>query len=200
MADFQTTLNRTLKHEGGYANIPGDNGGETYRGISRRWHSGWPGWQIIDGFKTLAGKPNPNFLSLLSQNEPLDGTVSGFYRGEYWIPLYCEQIDSQAVVNELFDTAVLMGKKWAVTFLQSGLNALNKNQSSYPDIEVDGKMGPTTLQTTKDCLSNNDESLLVKIQDGLQLARFIKLMDNDPSQEQFARGWIEHRINIGKTA
>ena len=196
MANFQAAFDRTLKHEGGYANIPGDRGGETYKGISRKWNPKWPGWQTIDDYKTSLSLSALN--SALAKNESLAKEVWAFYQDQYWTPLYCGEIDSQAVANELFDTAVIMSKRWATKFLQRGVNALNKDQTFYPDITVDGRMGATTLQSLKDCLSHNDESLLVKIQDGLQLGRFIDLMDKNPSQEQFARGWITHRISIGR--
>ncbi len=197
MADFQAALAHTLKHEGGYADIPGDTGGETYKGISRKWYPDWPGWLIIDDLKQTHSGSALN--KALSNSKPLDQRVQEFYISERWEPLRCAEIDSQAVVNELFDTSVLMSKKWATRFLQRALNVLNQNQAFYPDITVDGRMGPGTLRTTKDCLSVNNESLLVKIMDGLELARFINIMDKDPTQEKFARGWITHRISIGKT-
>ncbi len=196
MADFQAAFTRTLKHEGGYADVSDDTGGETYKGISRRWYPDWPGWSIIDNIKQTHSGPALN--QGLAKSDSLAQSVLEFYKPEYWDPLHCSGIDSQAVANELYDTAILMGKKWATRFLQRALNTLNQNQAFYPDITVDGRMGPGTLRATKDCLSVNNESLLVKVMDGLQLARFINIMDKDPTQEKFARGWITHRISIGK--
>ena len=196
MANFQEAFDRTLKHEGGYAGIPDDRGGETYKGISRRWHPDWPGWLIIDDLKSSHSEST--FRAALARSKSLALSVLEFYKPEYWQPLRCEEIESQAVANELYDTAILMGRRWATRLLQRGLNALNQNQAFYPDIKVDGKIGATTLRTLKNCLSVNDETLVVKIMDGLQVARFINIMDKDPTQEQFARGWITHRISIGK--
>ncbi len=197
MADFQAALDRTLKHEGGYADISGDTGGETYKGISRRWYPDWPGWSSIDDLKQTHSGTALN--QVLAKSDSLAQSVLEFYKSVYWDPLRCAGIDSQAVANELFDTAVLMSKKWATRFLQRALNVLNQNQAFYPDITVDGRMGPGTLRTIKDCLSVNGEPLMMKIMDGLELARFINIMDKDPTQEKFARGWITHRISIGKT-
>ena len=196
MANFQEALDRTLKHEGGYGDIPDDKGGETYRGISRRWYPDWPGWLIIDDLKSSHSEAT--FKAALSRSEALALSVPEFYEQEYWQPLHCEEIESQAVANELYDTAVNMSKKWATRFMQRALNSLNKNQAFYPDIKVDGKIGATTLRTLKDCLSVNGEILVVKIMDSLQAARYVNLMDKDPTQEVFARGWLTHRINIGK--
>lgn len=37
--------------EGGYANVLGDKGGETYMGISRVYWPSWPGWPVIDDWR-----------------------------------------------------------------------------------------------------------------------------------------------------
>ncbi len=198
MADFNEAYQHTSGIEGGYADDPTDRGGETYRGIARKWYPAWPGWKIVDSFKTLTEQPNPNFLQLLAVDEPLHKLVRDFYKTEYWDSLRCYAIDSQAIATELFDTAVNMSKIWAIKFLQQALNALNQNAKFYNDISVDGAIGPATLRTLVTCLSYNDEILILKIMNGLQLARFIEIMTNDPTQEKFARGWIGNRIQIGK--
>ena len=41
MADFKKILTQTLQHEGGYNKDPHDPGGETYQGISRKYHPEW---------------------------------------------------------------------------------------------------------------------------------------------------------------
>ena len=57
MADFKKALTETLRHEGGYVNDPKDPGGETYKGISRKNHPDWEGWNIIDEKKILSSFP-----------------------------------------------------------------------------------------------------------------------------------------------
>ena len=37
-----------MKHEGGYVFDPDDSGGETYKGVARKFHSKWEGWSKID--------------------------------------------------------------------------------------------------------------------------------------------------------
>ena len=53
MADFSKAWGRSSVHEGGYAHLAGDAGGETYRGIARNFHPEWPGWKFIDRVKPL---------------------------------------------------------------------------------------------------------------------------------------------------
>ena len=36
MASFDVALEKLLQKEGGWCNVPGDRGGETYQGISSR--------------------------------------------------------------------------------------------------------------------------------------------------------------------
>ena len=48
MANFIKSYEITCKHEGGYSFDPDDAGGETYKGISRRFNPQWSGWKIID--------------------------------------------------------------------------------------------------------------------------------------------------------
>ena len=48
---FKKALEHTLKREGCYANHGKDRGKETYKGISRKYHPKWPGWELIDEAK-----------------------------------------------------------------------------------------------------------------------------------------------------
>ncbi len=59
-------------HEGGYTNDPVDVGGETYRGIARRYNPQWEGWDLIDDTK-------PNI-----KHTNLDPYVHKFYEEKYW--------------------------------------------------------------------------------------------------------------------
>ncbi|MFM7564688.1 MAG: glycosyl hydrolase 108 family protein, partial [Planctomycetota bacterium] len=38
MADFAIAFDETMINEGGYVDDPDDRGGETYRGVARRFH------------------------------------------------------------------------------------------------------------------------------------------------------------------
>lgn len=49
--NFHIAFERIHSFEGYYANAKHDKGGETYRGISRRFNKNWIGWSRIDEFK-----------------------------------------------------------------------------------------------------------------------------------------------------
>jgi lysozyme family protein len=183
-----------MGHEGGYADDPTDKGGETYRGISRRYHPSWSGWSTIDQYKRKSGFPGN-----LKDACGLQDKVEAFYKANFWDPMLGDDIPSQLIAEELYDTAVNMGMSRAVKFLQTGLNVLNRAGKNYPDIVVDGKTGPNTLRTLKKLLSlsGKEEGYLFKIMNILQGYHYLRIMDKSESQERFARGWL-NRVGISK--
>lgn len=49
---FAKAFAATMQHEGEYANVVGDKGGETYMGISRVYWPSWAGWPVIDDWRS----------------------------------------------------------------------------------------------------------------------------------------------------
>lgn len=85
MSDFLTAVNLVLSHEGGYTpGLPGDPGGETNFGISKRWH------------------PDLDIQNLTAAQ------ASAIYQQQYWAP-YMEQELDQRVANCALDCAVNQG-------------------------------------------------------------------------------------------
>lgn len=194
MARFDPAFNRTLGHEGGYVFDPSDRGGETYRGVARRFHPDWPGWRVVDGLRGRQGFPGT-----LDESEELDALVRQVYRESYWNRMLGDRIPSQEVAEELFDSGVNCGLGRAVQWLQRSLNALNRRGRSWPDLDVDGGLGPRTLAALRTCLERGDESPLLTAMNVLQGAHYLELMRRDESQERFARGWLR-RVGLGGTA
>jgi len=190
MANFVEAYRITRGHEGGYVFDPDDAGGETYRGVARRYHRSWAGWAVIDGIKqNLPG--GQELDAALEENESLQQEVEDFYRQQYWDRFQGDSIPVQGLADELFDTAVNMGVHRAVTFLQQGLNLLNRNQQSYKDIVEDGKLGPGTLGALDSFLQHDPPSHLLKILNILQGSHYIDAMRRNPTQEKYARGWLK---------
>lgn len=192
MASFNIAYNKTMGHEGGYAHDPDDVGGETYKGIARRYHAAWAGWDIVDRLKKQIGFPkNLNF------HDELQLEVKKLYKLLYWDSMLCDSIVNQHIANELFDTGVNMGITRAQKYLQQGLNYLNKNERLYADIVEDGKIGEQTLNTLRTYLHRDNPSYLLKIMNILQGVHYLNYMKKSPSQEKFARGWL-NRVQINK--
>jgi lysozyme family protein len=179
-----------LGHEGGYVNDPKDSGGETMKGISRRYHPEWTGWPIIDTIKK--NYPRASWSKVMDADASVSKLVQDFYKGKYWTPLMLDEI-APALRFELFDTAINMGRKTAVTFLQRSLNVLNRGAVDYPDIEADGKIGRNTVAAAN---ASRDMETLLKVLNCLQGAHYVELAERSPKNERFMRGWINRRVQL----
>lgn len=185
MANYLDAYNITLKHEGGYSNDSTDVGKETYKGISRRFNPSWQGWLIIDQHKGRPGFPETAY-----NDSRLDKMVKDFYKERYWDANLLDEVSSQPVANEMFDTGVNMGIVRAAKFLQRALNVLNLNGARWDDIVEDGAMGPNTLSALNACLAFRGDEVLYKIMNVLQGMHYIDYMVKSPEQEKYAYGWF----------
>src|SRR5665647_28830 len=96
MSNFKIAIVKILSSEGGYSNDPDDTGGETYRGISRKFWPKWTGWAVIDSAKKGAGFP----VNLKSTNI-LGDAVMNFYRFNFWDTIGGDSIKNQSISNTL---------------------------------------------------------------------------------------------------
>lgn len=193
MADFEKSFYITMGHEGGYVNDPDDAGGETYRGISRRYNPNWNGWSIIDDCKRFDFGVQQ---CLDMKGNVIEKSVMNFYKSRYWNPWWGDEIDSQEIANEMFDTSVNMGVGRAVKFLQQSLNYLNRNGRLYSDIVEDGVFGENTFRAYNS-LPKRDLPVLYKMMNVLQGMHYMNYMSRSPIQEKYARGWFK-RVELRK--
>lgn len=185
MAEFDKAHNLTAKIEGGYVNDPQDKGGETYKGIARKYHSNWAGWIIIDEYK----KDHQLKRNDVIRDEQLEFLTLLFYREKFWDVNRLDGLDNQDVANEIYDTGVNMGITTAAKMLQEALNLLNRNERDYRDLTVDGKIGTITLSKTNVFCRKHPKALL-KTLNGLQFMRYVEICKKNPVQERFFRGWL----------
>lgn len=104
MADFADAIGPLFLAEGGLSNHPDDKGGQTYKGIARKFHPSWAGWYYVD-----RGEDVPDRL------------VIDFYRAEFWLPIKADSIMSQRIANALFSYAVNAGVSPAVKLAQQAV-------------------------------------------------------------------------------
>jgi lysozyme family protein len=186
MADFDKAYGITMAHEGGYVDDPDDAGGETYKGISRQYNPSWMGWDIIDEYED-----DDDFPQCLDDDYELQDWVEEFYKEHYWDVNRLDEIDSQMIATEMFDTGVNMGVRRAAKFLQTALNYLNRNERNYRDLVVDGIIGPATFNALDYVLGHGDEDILMTIMNVLQGQHYLNYMTKSPTQEKYARGWFK---------
>jgi lysozyme family protein len=194
MADFDIAYGETEIREGGYVNDPVDRGGETHRGVARKFNGDWKGWPIIDKIK----QDHPDdFIDRINVNAELEVLAKELYKQRYWDPVRGDEIPNQHIANKVFDTGVNQGVGTSISYLQTGLNLLNRNQKNYADIEVDKKFGPATMKSLLAFLDLEDDSpdYLLKILNVLQANSYIETMKRDSTQQRFARGWL-NRVDL----
>jgi lysozyme family protein len=193
MADFNIAYRKIQGYEGGWCNVSGDAGGETYAGVARNYFPNWPGWTYIDRTKDGNGTPHLEKLAP-EQRARLEQYVSDFYREQFWNRFLGSAIpgDMQLVANELLDSAVNMGVHAAVAFLQKAVNALNTWDRSK--IAEDGEVGNETLYALLE-FPAKDALVLTKAMNILQGARYLELIAQSPAKVKFARGWLT-RVEI----
>lgn len=111
MADYNKYYPKLRVFEGGWVHNPNDSGGETFMGITRRYHPNWDGWKRVDDFKKRSGFPrNANNDSQLREK------VRQFYKKEYWDAVWADKIKSQKLAEQIVDTGINMGQVWAIRF------------------------------------------------------------------------------------
>lgn len=123
MANFDIAYKKLVKHEGGYVNDPKDNGGETYKGISRKFHPDSTLWVYIDEYKR---KNIP--LKNLENDDSVQKIVKAIYKNDYWDVFDFDDMEYQSIAEEIFDDAVNRGVKSACILASTllGMSAVNK--------------------------------------------------------------------------
>ena len=175
--------------EGGYVDHPDDRGGETYCGIARRFHPGWTGWLTIDQIKRAqAIKAGAHF-------EQLDDLVIDFYRVEFWQRIGGHLLP-YPVAFELYEQAVNFGVHAATKALQRALNAMNRNGADWGDVQTDGRLGARTLSATHAAIARRTAKGLVRVLNVVQGSEYLRIVEADPTQENFFNGWVTQRVHL----
>ncbi|WP_017182285.1 glycoside hydrolase family 108 protein [Sphingobium xenophagum] len=172
-------IDEVIGREGDYSNHPADKGGPTRWGVTEHVARAY-------GYK--------GDMRTLPRE-----TAAGIYRRRYWTDVHLDQV---AIVfpkaaEEMFDTGINMGQAVAGKFLQRALNLLNMGATIYPDLLVDGQIGPLTIASLKSFKQRRGEAgqtVLLKTLDGFQVAHYADITEARPANEVFFYGWIATRV------
>ena len=172
-------INGVIDREGGYVHHPADRGGATRWGIT----------EAVARANGYAG----------DMRHFAREAAAVIYRRIYWQRPRIDDVAQRApsIAAELFDTGVNMGPAVAVAFLQRALNALNRGARDYPDILLDGRIGPQTLRALDGFLATRGaagETVLLKALEALQGERYVSLAERRPANEAFLYGWLANRL------
>jgi lysozyme family protein len=176
---FQDAFNRVVLIEGGYSDDPNDPGGATSYGIT----------EAVARANGYTGD-----MRALPRE-----TAELIYRRQYWDTLRLDGVNalSPDIAEEMFEEAVNMGVGTAGKFLQRALTALNRNGVDYPDLTVDGVIGPMTIAALKAYLTKrgmDGAAVMLHALNAQQACRYIEIVESRPASENFLYGWISKRV------
>lgn len=120
MANFNKAFQKVIKAEGGYVFDKDDRGGETYLGISRKYHPNSPMWKYVDEIKKNHPKAtNKELTNILKRDKRIDPIVEDVYKEKYWNKLRLDNVKSQKIAEQLFDMGVNAGISTAIRIMNN---------------------------------------------------------------------------------
>lgn len=158
MADFNRAIVTTLVKEGGarFTDDPDDRGGATKYGITQRSY------------------PDLDIRNLTEQQ------AREIYKRDFWDRVRGDDISSQAIAENIFDTSVNMGVRTGSRLAQLALG-----------IEPsDGIIGSESLKV----INTADESLFIANFTIAKIARYAHICNRDKTQKKFLLGWINRAL------
>jgi len=170
MANFTPALQKVLAHEGGYGNDPNDPGGETYKGIARKMHGDWSGWQQIDQYKH-----QPGFPANLEKDAGLQSGIAEFYHHNFWNPINGDQILNQSIAETIFDFGVNVGANKSASIAQKVVGA-----------GVDGIIGTDSLKQ----INGYDPNHFLAAFALEKIGYYIAIIKNRPASKVYFYGWV----------
>lgn len=170
-----------LGKEGGYVNHPDDKGGPTKWGITE---------------KVARAHGYQGDMRDLTRGQALE-----ILEDDYWYGPRFDQVAeaSPGIAAEMCDTGVNMGPSVVVKMLHRWLNAFNQGGKFYPDISVDGRIGPRTLSALRAYLQKRGkegELVMLKSLNCTQGNRYLELAEQREANESFVYGWMKERVAV----
>ena len=176
---IDTLIEAVIGREGGYSNHPADKGGPTR-------------WGVTEAVARANGYRGD------MQALPRDEAVA-IYRRLYWQRPGFDRVAEQAprVAAEMFDTGINMGPATATGFLKRALNALNRNEADYHEVDATPVIDNATIAALAAFVAKRGQGgqgVLLKALEALQGERYVRLAETRPANEAFLYGWLANRV------
>lgn len=178
---FEDVFAVTVGLEGDFANDRNDPGGKTRFGIT----------EAVARANGYAGD-----MKVLPYSMAI--TIA---KRQYWDVLRLDEVAmilSGKIAAEVFDTSYNMGVGVAGKFVQRALNIFNRGGQDYPDVTVDGVVGPMTVQAMRAFIGKRGaegEAVLLRALNAQQGVRYIEIAEANRSLEDFEFGWFSKRVS-----
>lgn len=158
MANFNDAIVKTLAREGGsrFTDVANDKGGATKYGISQ------------------AAYPTLDIRNLTEQQ------ARDIYKRDYWDRVRGDDITSQVIAENIFDTAVNMGVRTTSRMVQTLLEI----------VPADGIIGSMSLAVIN---AQNEKEFIMQFTLG-KIAYYASLCNKDRTQSKFLLGWINRAL------
>jgi lysozyme family protein len=181
--DYRNAIEKVLKHEGGYVNLPGlDRGGRTNFGVTQRVYEDFIG-RKLSGPDTdaLPGQPMGEAERVM-RNMPIGNAVQ-IYKTLYWDKINGDRIRRYSMAAAIFDQAINRGHVAAVKQAQKVL----ARDFNYPSIVEDGIAGNQTVSA----LNAVDEAKFLNSYLQESILAYKRIVERNPSQAVFLSGWLK---------
>nr|WP_254213309.1 glycosyl hydrolase 108 family protein [Burkholderia multivorans] len=182
-------IDELLGREGKFSDDPNDRG---------NWYLGkleGTMWGITAAEARAFGYTGP-------MNQMPRWTAAQIYKQRYWLGPKLDQVAAidEKIADRLFDIGVNAGQATGVKFLQRALNVLNRQGKDFPDITVDGGIGPITLSALRAFLSKRGKDgrdVLFFMIASQHSTFYIDIAEKRPANEDFEYGWQINRAMNG---
>ena len=172
MSNFNKTMVKVFRHEGGYVNDRQDPGGATNFGITHRTLAKWRKEKIT-----------PFQVKAMKKEEAKD-----IYRFHYWNRMRLDDIEDDDVAGAIMDMGVNSGTKQGIKILQRALNDVSQGRKT---LKVDGIIGLNTIRATNSAPSN-----LLLAAFFLERARFyVGICKRRPASRKFLYAWMRRSVD-----
>lgn len=179
---FAESFAKVIGIEGRYSNDPNDAGGETMFGI------------------TIATARSFGYTGPM-RSMPLT-VAEDIYRRGWWDRMRLDEVANVAgsrVADELFECEVNLPQGRAASFLQRALNSFNQRGAHYPDLKVDGDLGPATVSALAAFMRRRrvlGETVLLQALNAQQGVYYLERGEARQQNEDFTFGWFANRVRI----
>jgi lysozyme family protein len=171
---FESALKKTLNIEGGLSLDPDDSG---------NWTGGKKGVGELRGTKygiSAAQYPNEDIPNLSPERARF------LYKRDYWDALRLGEVLHEELQEKLFDCAVNMGVETAGIILQNSVNFLRTENDS---IDVDGRVGPQTIQAVNQWTVKSDWAILITFR-CMRFQRYYEIIRANPVKRKYRLSWL----------